>query len=495
MTSVSSKPRRILVVGGGPCGLVTLRNLIERGPFDDVVLAERRDDVGGVWYVSTALLSSKRSKAGLGAQRTRPFWPTPAYPALVGNVLSEYLSFSHHPFPEPKSQIHPYPTLAETHAYLRKFSEMHLASGRIRLSTEVVWVDELPDSRGWSVTTRDWQAGKNGAEAVETWDAVVVATGWYDFPVWPESTPGLAEARAAGLATHAQTWYGPGGYEGKRVVVVGNANSSNDIAAQLKAVAAAPVYRSIRRQGLRRFAFLPDPRVIDVPRIARYILKPSGKLDLELHGGTTLIDIDAVVLGTGYSAASAPFVRVLQPQTTSGARALAPLTSAQTLPPRIPALYNHILYAPAPTLAFIGTLMSYTPFTLADVASTWLALVWTRRLALPAALVDRLAGERARLAHVAALRAQLAAAAGGRDASSLVAYHVLGPAERAYAQGLKDAIRGVAPEYAAVLPEWSEADWARREAMYERKWVSLQAERDAEIAAEARGAAPQLALL
>ncbi|KAJ7227017.1 hypothetical protein GGX14DRAFT_555594 [Mycena pura] len=85
-------------------------------------------------------------------------------------------------------------------------------------------------------------------------------------------------------------------------------------------------------------------------------------------------------------------------------------------------------YAPVLTLAFIGTLMSYTPFPLADVASTWLALVRTCRLALPAVLMDCLAGEQARLAHVAALRAQLAAAGGG-DASLLVAYHVLGPAE------------------------------------------------------------------
>ncbi|KAF8155222.1 hypothetical protein K438DRAFT_1862816, partial [Mycena galopus ATCC 62051] len=387
MTSVlPHKPRRILIVGGGPCGLVSLRNFVERGQFDEVVLAERRDDVGGVWYLED--LPKPNSP------RTRPFWPSPAYPALVGNVLAEYLSFSHHPFPEPESKIHPYPSLADTYAYLRSFAAPFLASGQIRLSTEVVWVDELPESRGWSVTTRDWSAGKNGEVHVEVWDAVVVATSWYDFPSWPESTPGLAEARAAGLATHAQTWHGPVGYEGKRVVVVGNANSSNDIAAQLKSVAKAPVYRSIRRQGLRRFAFLPDPRVIDVPPITRYIVKSSGKLDLEFLDGPTLTDIDAVVLGTGYSAASAPFVRVLQPPSlslsTTQSQTLTPLTSATTSPPRIPALYNYILYAPNPTLAFIGAVMSYTPFTLADVASTWVALVFARRLPIPTSLPARL---------------------------------------------------------------------------------------------------------
>jgi cation diffusion facilitator CzcD-associated flavoprotein CzcO len=150
-----------------------------------------------------------------GTPRTRPFWPSPAYPGLIGNVLAEYLTFSHHPFPEPASQIHPYPSLADTHAYLRRFADPFLASGQIRLSTEVVWVDELSGGRGWNVTTRDWRAGKNGEVNVEVWDAVVLATSWYDHPSWPESTPGLAEVRAAGLATHAQTWYGPIGYEGK----------------------------------------------------------------------------------------------------------------------------------------------------------------------------------------------------------------------------------------------------------------------------------------
>ncbi|KAJ6595155.1 hypothetical protein DFH09DRAFT_1136306 [Mycena vulgaris] len=477
MASVlSPKPRRILIIGGGPCGLVSLRNLVERGQFDEVVLAERRDDVGGVWYLEDLPKP--------GTPRNRPFWPSPAYPGLIGNVLSEYLTFSHHPFPAPESTVHPYPSLADTYAYLRQFAEPFLASGHIRLSTEVVWVDELSGGRGWSVTTRDWRAGKDGEVKVEVWDAIVVATSWYSYPSWPD-TPGLAEARAAGLATHAQTWHGPVGYERKRVVVVGNANSSNDIAAQLKTVARTPVYRSIRRQALRRFAFLPDARVVDVPPITRYILNSTGKLDLEFLNGSSLTDIDAVILGTGYSGASAPFVRVLQPTAVpspnaqQGAqRALEPLTSEHTSPPRVPSLYHHILYAPTPTLAFIGAVMSYTPFTLADVSSTWLTLFFTGRLPIPDALDARLQGERTRLEKVDRVREE-GRAREGKEVSSLVAYHILGADEQRYAQGLKDEIVSVAPEYAAVLPEWSDAAWQRREGMYERKWVSLMAERDA----------------
>ncbi|KAJ7907017.1 hypothetical protein B0H13DRAFT_2662545 [Mycena leptocephala] len=359
MTSVLfPTPRRILIVGGGPRGLAALRNLGEKGQFDEVVLAEKRRH-----------------------RRAR---------------------------------------LERHHARLAR------------------------------------------------WQGRGVATSWYDFPAWPEDTPGLAEARAAGLATHAQTWHGPVGYGGKRAVVVGNANSSNDIAAQLK-------------PGLRRFAFLPDPRVVDVLPIARSIVKATKKLDLGLLDGSTLTDIDAVVLGTGYSAASAPFVRVLNPPSASATQSqtLTPLTSAHTSPPRIPGLHNYILYAPTPTLAFIGVVMSCAPFTLADVASAWLTLFFAGRLAIPASLPARLAGERERMEKVARHR-EVGAEREWRELSSLVAYHILGPDEKAYAQGLREAVKAVDPEWAEVLLRWGDEEWTKWEGMYERKWVSLMAEAELE---------------
>ena len=49
---LSTIPQRVLVIGGGPSGLIALRNMIERGGFTHVELYERRDDVGGVWSVT-----------------------------------------------------------------------------------------------------------------------------------------------------------------------------------------------------------------------------------------------------------------------------------------------------------------------------------------------------------------------------------------------------------------------------------------------------------
>jgi cation diffusion facilitator CzcD-associated flavoprotein CzcO len=43
------RPKRVLIIGGGVSGLITLRNLILHGDFDRVELVERRSQVGGVW--------------------------------------------------------------------------------------------------------------------------------------------------------------------------------------------------------------------------------------------------------------------------------------------------------------------------------------------------------------------------------------------------------------------------------------------------------------
>jgi cation diffusion facilitator CzcD-associated flavoprotein CzcO len=49
------QPKNLLIIGGGPCGLITLRNCLHRGTFTKVQLVERHDDVGGVWYVLQVL--------------------------------------------------------------------------------------------------------------------------------------------------------------------------------------------------------------------------------------------------------------------------------------------------------------------------------------------------------------------------------------------------------------------------------------------------------
>ncbi|KAJ7917178.1 hypothetical protein B0H13DRAFT_1995574 [Mycena leptocephala] len=316
----NARPKRILVIGGGVSGLVTLRNLRERGEFDEVQLVERRDDVGGVWY-----LDDERNT------------------------------------PNSASLLPPFPSLSETHAYLRAFAVPLLLRGVIRLSTEVCSVEELDGRAGWRVY---------GAE--EIWDAVVIAVACYDHPVFP-ATPGIPRLRELGLAHHAQTWRGPQDTKASRT--------------------GERVHCAEGGEG-------------DV-------------VDAHLADGNVIHDLDGVLFGTGYRPFP-DFVRVLDRDTET----LVPLVTAKTSPARVPRLHRYTLYAHNPTLAFVGSaFVCYTPFTIADMCSTWLALAWTAE----------------RLAVVAAAREEMEAATDGgmTEASALVAYGVLGPFEETFASGLR----------------------------------------------------------
>jgi len=218
---MSSIPKRVLVIGAGATGLVCLRNLVLRGKFEHVELWERRDDVGGVWSVQNQSSVQRHPQIQYryfdepkDEAILKPRWPSPAYKGLIGDVLPNFLCFSEFPFPEPPTAPdQPFPSLIETHTYLRTFAEPYLRDGRIKLNREVVRVlDREPGKTGWSVTFRDWNS--DGREVEEVWDAVAVAVGWYDTPVWPD-TEGLEELKQLGLAKHAKWFRGTEGYVGK----------------------------------------------------------------------------------------------------------------------------------------------------------------------------------------------------------------------------------------------------------------------------------------
>ncbi|KDR73187.1 hypothetical protein GALMADRAFT_251771 [Galerina marginata CBS 339.88] len=451
-------PKRILVIGAGPTGLVALRNLKERGQFEHVELYERRDDVGGVWYFEEHESSNHHRK---------PRWPSPAYKGLIGNVLPEFLTFSEFPFPEPPTTPHqPFPTLTETHKYLQKFAEPFIKSGSVKLNREVLRAVELEEGMGWEVVSRNWSEGYDGKEEREIWDAVVVAVGWYDNPVWPE-TEGLEELKKRGLARHAKVWRGPEGYEGKKTLVIGNANSGNDMAAQLAPVAELPVYQSIRRTAFPGFVSLPDERIRMVAPVSKYIIKSTAegaKFDALLSDGSLLTDLDTVQVGTGYRPFP-NFIHVLAHH--GGLRGNLPIIDENTIPNRVPTLHQLTMYAYNPSLAFIGAPMAYTPFTIADVVSTWLALAWLGETPYPDTVDGRLVFERERLAAIEKWRKET------DNPSSLMVYNVLGYGEQEYARALKADVVKARPQLEGVLPVWSDERTAVREAMHRTKFEAL----------------------
>ena len=191
--------------------------------------------------------------------------------------------------------------------------------------------------------------------------------------------------------------------------------------------------------------------------MAKYIVNstPEGdKIDVKLTDRTDILDIDMVEVGTGYK--SCPeFIRVLKPEDETQH---IPLISESTMPHRIPSLHRLILYAYNPSLAFVGAPMAFTPFTIANVVSTWLALAWLGETSYPDTVEGRLEFENERLAAVEERRAGMA------NPSSLMVYSVLGGDEQEY----------VRAGLAAVLPEWNDSRTKVREAMHKMKYDTLE---------------------
>ena len=258
----------------------------------------------------------------------------------------------------------------------------------------------------------------------------------------------------------------------KKSLVIGNKNSSNDIAAQLAPNSNGPVYQSIRRPAPPRCVSLPDERIKMVAPVSKYIIKPSDegdKFDAHLSDGTILADLDNVQLGTGYRPFPS-FIRVFGHFPEDHLH--VPIIRKDTSPYRVPYLHRLIMYAYNPSLAFIGLPVAYTPFTIADVASTWLSLAWRGETSYPGTNEGRLLYEQERLTVIDDWQRQM------DHPTSLMVFNVLGPDEQKYARMLKEDIVKARPEFDNILPVWSDERTVVREAMSKTKFESLLCKRE-----------------
>jgi glycine/D-amino acid oxidase-like deaminating enzyme len=174
-----------VVIGAGPAGLATSRELQNRG-VDHVVL--ERGNVAESWsrlYASLTLHTGKHMShlPGMRFRRGTPLF-------LSRDTFLEYL-----------------------HEYRRKFA-LPIESGR-----DVTALERVDD--GWRVTANGETIAAN---------AVVVASGIISNPRLPK-LPGLEDFR--GELRHSITYRRPEEVRGKRVLVVGAGNSAGEIASEL----------------------------------------------------------------------------------------------------------------------------------------------------------------------------------------------------------------------------------------------------------------------
>lgn len=203
------------VIGAGPMGLATARNLSKQGlPF---VGYELNGEVGGLWdidnphstmYETAHLISSKR--------------------------MTEFREF---PMDE---RVATYPHHAELKRYFQDYARHFGLYEHYRFNTRVLSV--TPEGEGWRVTVE-----RDGEQSSRWFDGVLIASGTLHTPNLP-ALPGHFD----GEIRHAREYRDPSLFRDKRVLIVGCGNSACDMA-----VDAVHQANSVDLSVRRGYYFLP----------------------------------------------------------------------------------------------------------------------------------------------------------------------------------------------------------------------------------------------
>lgn len=189
---------RIVIIGAGFGGIGAAIRL-KRAGFDDFVVLERAEDVGGTWQANT-------------------------YPGAQCDIPSILYSFSFAPKAD-WSRL--YPLQPEIQRYLASCVEDFGITPHLRLRTDVTEARWHETDQRWQVNTREG-----------TWNAQILigAMGPFSAPAEP-ALPGLD--RFSGALFHSSAWDHERDLSGKRVAVIGTGASGVQIIPKLQPLAAS----------------------------------------------------------------------------------------------------------------------------------------------------------------------------------------------------------------------------------------------------------------
>lgn len=226
---MSERPS-IAVVGGG-FGGVGAAVMLKRGGYEDVIVFEKRERIGGVWQANT-------------------------YPGAACDIPSHLYEFSF----APNSWSRRFSPGPEIRAYIEAVARRFGVLERIRTGTEV-------SSARWSEERRKWQVDTSAGSHEA--DILVTACGQLSVPKVPP-LPGLEGFE--GPAFHTAEWRHDVDLAGKRVALIGTGCSAIQVGpaiqpevAQLDVYQRSPgwtlakgdhEYSGLLRAAFRRFALL-----------------------------------------------------------------------------------------------------------------------------------------------------------------------------------------------------------------------------------------------
>lgn len=204
--------KAVAVIGAGPSGLVTVKELLAEG--HSPVCFEKASGIGGVFRFGEADGVVWESCTLTSSGRLTAFSDFPVLPEETGHMsIAAYVD------------------------YLSRYCTQFQILPHIRFSTTVESVVLARDG-GWTVTVRDASGLRE-----HHFDAVAVCSGLHQHPHMPHF-PG--QDSFPGQLMHGASYRRPSQVAGKRVLVVGAGESGADITAEVAAHAAETVL-SLRR--------------------------------------------------------------------------------------------------------------------------------------------------------------------------------------------------------------------------------------------------------
>lgn len=295
-----------------------------------------------------------------------PIFLSPVYEHLETNIPKSLMKFSDLSFPD-SSQL--FPKHETVQKYLNDYAKdvLHM----IRFGVQVIniklthtEVEELSYNSTWTVECLELRTER---KTQETYDGMVVATGHYDVPYIPDIRGVQTWNTAFPMSiSHSKYYRNPEPFSNKKVVIVGNSASGLDISSQIIHTCKFPLLLSQKSESYLAAGFSNHPGIKQVPQITRF---DSSNKRIVFADGSEEEEVDRIVFCTGYLY-SMPFLSTLNPN---------PISDGS----RVEHTYQHLFYAPNPTLVFLTLPQKVIPFPLVEVQAAVVARVWSGRSSLP----------------------------------------------------------------------------------------------------------------
>lgn len=361
--------KKIAVIGAGPCGLAAAKYLKAQKTFEEIVVFEQQDEIGGIWYYhdqAPADYPVPQEDPFLSPDQpiqpspdTAPVFPSPMYDRLHANIPKAVMNFSDHRFRE-DDWI--YPSREAIQRYLLEYAEDVRDLIRFKFQVKRVTLHPRDGQDKWEIEAH---STINSEVVKDVFDAVVVANGHYSVPFIPDAK-NIKEFQKAypGAIIHSKQYRKAQAYKDKKVVVVGNGPSGLDLALQISETCKGKPLVSVRHPTLpERLAHANSD---EVGEIDEFLIDQRG---IRFKDGRVETDIDVIVYCTGFLF-SFPFLPDMERKLVSNGGG-------------VHGTYKHIFLVQHPTLAFPGLNMKAAPWPVSEAQAAVFSAVWSNRLQLP----------------------------------------------------------------------------------------------------------------